>query len=172
MPFYLVAHDPSGENRDPRANTDVQVKIYAEDVLPVFTSVESFSWFVRARHSGPDRIRLVPLETDPIGLAITVERLEATAGLRRLIFDPRISYSGRWLYLQDPVPVGAYRRYIAELARGTKRLFAEGRARLGDEFPDPEERDELLSIWVASQADELDADARARAEEWEIEDGS
>jgi hypothetical protein len=66
--------------------------------------------------------------------------------------------------------VRSYCRYISELARGTKRLFAEGRAKLGDGGDSPGELSELVSVWVALQADKVDADARARMQEWEIED--
>jgi hypothetical protein len=85
-------------------------------------------------------------------------------GVKLLVVDPKISASGNWILQDDPWSVNSYRRYILELARGTKRLFAEGRAKLGDECDSPEELSELVSVWVALQAVKVDADARARME--------
>jgi hypothetical protein len=56
-------------------------------------------------------------------------------------------------------PVGSYCCYIWELTRGTRRLFAEVRAKLAGEFSDPEELREAVAVWSALQADRVNADA-------------
>jgi hypothetical protein len=97
------------------------------------------------------------------------QRLEATAGLEFLIFNPVAAFEGRWVGPEKPISVSAYRRYIIEVAHGVKRLFAEGKTKLGDRASTPEGQDELL-VWCALQAEKVSGNARALAEEWENQD--
>lgn len=156
MSSYVIVDTTGSGNSDSRATTDVQVIVYANDVVPVFTSPESFWEFVRAQHSAQDLIRPTPLELHPVKLAIMAERLQATADLKWLVFDPRISSRGWWILPQDPVSVNDYCRYILELALATKELFAEGRARFADECSSTEELDKMVRSWVALQVDKLE----------------
>ena len=172
MSFYVIVDAATSRNLDPGANTNVEVMIYADAVLPVFKQRESLLEFARAQHSAQDPFRPTPLEVDPLRLVAMVQDLQATTGLRSLVFDPVIGSLGEWILPEDPWSVSAYCRYMVELARITKRLFAEGRAKLGDEFSSPEELNKAVAVWVALQADKVNADARARMQEWEIEDGS
>jgi hypothetical protein len=172
MAPYVMIHASSSGKGDSQVNPDVQGVVCIDDVLPVFTSLESLSGFVRDFYSKEEPTRPTHLEIDPLKLAIVTEQLEVRAGLKFLVFDPRISSSGCYVLPKDPMSVSAYRLYILELARGTKRLFAEGRAELGDECSSSEEREELLHAWIALRTDKVEADARARMEEWEMEDDS
>jgi hypothetical protein len=164
---YVIVDAASSRNLDPGVDTDVEVLIYVHDVLPVFTSPEALAEFARAQHPAHDSIRPTPLEVDPLRLATMVEDLETTAGLRSMVFNPKISPSGYWISEKGPMSVSSYCRYMLELARGTKRLLAEGRAKLGERCSSLEERDELVRVWVALQADKVSDDARARVEEWD-----
>jgi hypothetical protein len=157
----VIADAASSRNLDPGPHTDVDVILYLDGVLPVFTSLKSLSEFARAQHPAEDPTCATPLAVDPIRLARMAGEIE---GVKLLVVDPKISASGNWILQDDPWSVNSYRRYILELARGTKRLFAEGRAKLGDECDSPEELSELVSVWVALQAVKVDADARARME--------
>lgn len=170
MPLYVIADAASSRNLDPGSHTDVEVMVYLDCILPVFNSRESLSEFARAQHPAEDPIRPTPLEVDPLRLATMAQDLGMTAGLKALVFDPEIRADGAWILQDDPCPVISYYRYMSELVRGTKKLFAEGRAKLGDECDSPGELSELVSVWVARQADKVNADARARMQEWEIED--
>ncbi len=172
MAPYVIVDTTENKNLDLHADPGVDVMIYLDDVLPVFTSPQSLWEFVQAWHSEQNPIRATPLEVDPITLATMAEEFEATAGLKWLIFDPRISSRGWWILPKDPISASSYCREIVELARGVKKMFAEGRATLADECSSPEELNKIVAVWVALQAEKVDADARARAKEWEIEDDS
>jgi len=165
VPYYVIPEDLDGGGSKPQA----RAKIY-DGVLPVFTSPGSFGWFVRAMYPTRVSSRLTPLEPDVLGLAYMAAELEESAGLKWLLFDPRISRNREWLYLKEPVSVGSFCRYLAEMCRGTKRLFAEGRAKLNFEHFSSEERDDALKVWVAIRGEKIKADARARTGEWEFED--
>ena len=172
MSPYVIVDTTYNENLDPCANAGVDVMSYLDGVLPVFTSQKLLWEFVRNWHSEEDPIRAVPLEVDAIQIGTMAQEFEATVGLKMLVFNPEISPSGYWIMQEDPISVSSYCRYILELACGTKRSFAEGREKLRDEFPDSEELNKAVAVWVALQADKVNADARARMEEWEIKDSS
>ncbi len=159
MAPYVIVDTTENKNLDLHADPGVDVMIYLDDVLPVFTSPQSLWEFVQAWHSEQNPIRATPLEVDPITLATMAEEFEATAGLKWLVFDPRISSRGWWILPQDPVSVNVYCRYILELALATKELFAEGRARFADECSSTEELDKMVRSWVALQVDKLEDDS-------------
>lgn len=166
MSLYVIVNDPSS---DPHASTDVKVRIYDSDILPVFNSLETLQEFVAFQHSADEPIQPTPFEIDAFELAVKVEMLGATAGLKFLIFDPVAAFEGRWVGPEKPISVNFYCRDMLEAVRGVKRLFAEGEAKLGDRASTPEGREELL-VWCVLQAEKIADDARARAEEWENQD--
>lgn len=88
-----------------------------------------------------------------------------------LIFNPVDASPGQWTSARKPMSVQAYCRYMKELVRGVKKLFAEGRENLGEQIPDTEERERILAVWGVLQTDSLAANARACAEEHHSADG-
>jgi hypothetical protein len=163
---YVIVDAVTSRNLIPGAHTDVDLMVYLDGVLPVFTSQESLSEFARAQHPAGDPIQPTPLEVDPIRLAIMAREL---ASVKALVVDPKISPSGTWIAQDNPRSASSYCRYIVELARTVKRLHAEGKDKLRDVCSDAEDLDKMVSVWVALQADKVNADARARVEEWEID---
>lgn len=170
MSFYVIVAATTAGNPDPSGTTSVKAVIYDDDVLPVFSSLESLWRFVGSSHSANNLVRPVPHKVNPVELAVMVEQWQAR-GLRYLVFDPASASAGRWQSAKKPMSVSAYRRYIVELAREVKKLRAEGEARFGDRFSGRDGRQELLA-WCALRAKEVTANARARAGEWETEDDS
>ena len=168
MPQYVIVDSAASKNAPPGAHTGEDVMVYLDGVLPLFTSQESLSEFARVVHPAGDPVWPTPLEVDPIRLAIMSSELE---GVKALVVDPEISSSGRWIIQDGPWSVRSYHRYIVELARAIKRLRAEGEEKLRGECSDSEELTKMVSVWITLQADKVDADARARVEEWETEDG-
>lgn len=81
MSPYVIVDTTENKNLDLHADTGVDVMIYLDDVLPVFTSQQSLWEFVQAWHSEQNPIRATPLEVDPITLATMAKEFEATEGL-------------------------------------------------------------------------------------------
>ena len=168
-PYVIV--DPSNDgDRESRPNTAIKVIIYDDNVLPVFSSLELSLSFIRAHHSTEEPARPMPFEIDPIKLAVMVGGPQHRH--LSMVFDPVAAAPGRWTSAKKPMSVSAYRRYMIELARGVKKLFAEGRTNLESSGLSPEKREKLLAVWGILQAEKVATDARARVGEWEIEDGS
>jgi hypothetical protein len=167
---YVIADASIYENSRPQPSTAVAVIIYDEDVLPVFSSRESTQDFIRTHHSVEEPTLPTPFEIDPIKLAVMVGGPQHRH--LSMIFNPVAASQGRWTSAKKPMSVSAYRRYVMELARGVKKLFAEGRKNLEGSGLSPEKREDLLADWGILQAEKVATDVRARVGEWEIEDGS
>jgi hypothetical protein len=167
---YVIGDASIFENSRPQPSTAVAVIVYDDDVLPVFSSRDFAQDFIKTHHSAEEPTSPMPFEIDPIKLAVMVGGPQH----RRLsmVFDPVAASAGRWTSAKKPMSVSAYRRYILELARGVKKLFAEGRKNLEGSGLNPEKREELLAVWGILQAEKVATDARARVGEWQIEDGS
>jgi hypothetical protein len=103
---------------------------------------------------------------DPIKLAAMAGELE---GVKLLAFDPMVLPSGTWVAQDSTWPVHMYRRYGDELDRTVNRLRAEVKEKHREKCSDPEYLDGVANIWVTLQFDKVEADVRARVEEWEIE---
>ena len=163
MSPYVIVDTSNDGDPESRPNTAAKVIIYDGDVVPVFSSRELTLEFIRTHHSAEESTRLMQFEVDPIRLAVLVDGPEHEH--LYLIFDPVDASPGRWTSARKPMSAQAYRRYMRELVRGVKKLFAEGREKLGEQIPDPEERERILAVWGVLQADSLAANARACAEE-------
>lgn len=170
MPLLVVVDAPGDANSNPQSGTDVHVRIYNKYVLPVFTSLKSYSEFVQAQHSAQDPIQPAPLEVDPPQLVTMVKQLEATADLELLAFDPVISPSGSWICPEGPISVMGYCRFISELDHETKKKTKEFREKLLAPDSSPEECERILRVWLGLWFDEMEANARARMKEWVIEE--
>jgi hypothetical protein len=167
---YIIVDASIYENSRPQPSTAVAVIIYDDDVLTVFSSWDFAQDFIRTHHSAEEPIRPMPFEIDPIRLAVMVGGPQHRH--LSMVFDPVAAAPGRWTSTKKPISVSAYRRYMIELARGVKRLFAEGRTNLEGSGMSPEKREDLLAVWGILQAEKIATDVRARVGEWEIEDGS
>ena len=165
--IYVIAD--AGGNGEPETQASTVVKIvFDHDALTVFTSQEILHDYTRAYFwRGP--IQPVAYALDPLRLANVVAQLEATRGLRSLVFDPSAVCDGRWTEPQIRIPARAYLRYIVGLLDGAGETYAEGKRQVEEHFSGPKGRGMLLA-WVAAQENEVTANAQARYEEWVLED--
>jgi hypothetical protein len=167
---YVIADAASSRYLYPGAPTDLEVMVYLDGILPVFSTRKALLEFARAQHPAEDSISPTPREVDQIRLMILVKEVSA---VKWLVADPKISASGNWIIEREPVSVSTYRRYMMELASGVERLFSEwlqSRANPED-FITGAAITEVVE-WIGLHTDKLDSDARARLREWEIEDDS
>lgn len=165
---YVIAYARGGEDSRLRTSAFADI-VSSAGVLPVFTLPEPFYDFVKAYFPEGGPARPVAFALSPLKLANIVSQLQATGGLESLIFDPSAVCDGLWAEPQIPIPARAYLRYISELMDNAGETLAEAKAKLDDHFAGPEGCEKLL-VWCASQEKEVIANARARHEEWVIED--
>jgi hypothetical protein len=166
---YVIVDASTYENSRPQPSTAVAVIVY-DDVLPVFSSRDFAQDFIKTHHSAEEPTSPMPFEIDLIKLADMVGGPQHRH--LSIVFDPVAASPGRWTSAKKPISVSAYRRYMIELVRGVRKLFAEGRKNLEGSGLNPEKREELLAVWGILQAEKVATDVRARVGEWEIEDGS
>ena len=165
--IYVIADAGGNGEAETRASTVVGI-VTDHDVLTVFTSQEILHDYTKAYFwKGP--IQPVAYALDPLSLANVVVHLEATSGLRSLVFDPSAVCDGRWTEPQIRIPARAYLRYIVGLMGGADETYAEGKRKVEEHFSDPKGRGMLLA-WVAAQEKEVTANLQARYEEWVLED--
>ena len=169
MSLYVIVDASIYENSRPQPSTAVAVIVY-DDVLPVFSSRDFAQDFIKTHHSAEEPTSPMPFQIHLIKLADIVGGPQHRH--LSMVFDPVAASPGRWTSAKKPMSVSAYRRYMIELARGVKKLFAEGRTNLESSGLSPEKREKLLAVWGILQAEKVATDARARVGEWEIEDGS
>jgi len=177
MAFHSLTNEPTeiyviadaGGNGEPETQASTVVGIVSDhDVLTVFTSQEILHDYTKAYFwKGP--IQPVAYALDPLRLANVVVQLEATTGLRSLVFDPSAVCDGWWTEPQIRIPARAYLRYIVGLMDGAGETYAEGKKKVEEHFSGPKGR-EMLLAWVAAQEREVTANAQARYEEWVLED--
>lgn len=165
---YVIAYARGGEDSRLRTSAFVDIVSMA-GVLPVFTLLEPWSDFVKAYFPEGGPLRPVAFALDPLKLANIVSQLQATGGLESLVFDPSAVCDGRWGEPQILIPARAYLRYISALMFSAGETLAEAKTKLDYLFSGPEGRGRLLA-WCATQEEEVIANARARHEEWVIED--
>ena len=165
--IYVIAD--AGGNEEPETLASTVVGIVTDhDVLTVFTSQEILHDYTKAYFwKGP--IQPVAYALDPLSLANVVVHLEATSGLRSLVFNPSAVCDGRWTEPQIRIPARAYLRYIVGLMGGADETYAEGKRKVEEHFSGPKGRGMLLA-WVAAQEKEVTANAQAWYEEWVLED--
>jgi hypothetical protein len=166
---YVIVDASIYENSRPQPSTAVAVIIY-DDVLPVFSSQDFAQDFIKTHHSAEELPSPMPFEIDLIKLADMVGGPQHRH--LSMVFDPVAASPGRWTSAKKPISVCAYRRYMIELVRGVRKLFAEGRTNLEGSGLNPEKREKLLAVWGILQAEKVSTDVRARVGEWEVEDGS
>jgi hypothetical protein len=165
--IYVIADSRGNGQSETQASTVVGI-VSDHDVLTVFTSQEILHDYTKAYFwKGP--IQPVAYALDPLRLANVVAQLEATRGLRSLVFDPSAVCDGRWTEPQIRIPARAYLCYIVGLMEGAGETFAEGKKKVEEHFSGPEGRGMLLA-WVAAQEKEVTANAQAQYEEWVLED--
>jgi hypothetical protein len=130
-PEYYIIMDRNIEEGAPSGGLRSTVLTLQEGtVRAVFTSVELARDFAETFYAEEDPITPVVTSMDAFKLANSVD-LSEEVGVREVVFDPEATSVGQWTDPQAIMPLSYYRRFIAELDSGLKRLFAEACMALG-----------------------------------------
>jgi hypothetical protein len=178
-PVYYIVMDRKSEKGAPSGGlTSTVLTLQEGSVRAVFTSVELARDFAEIFYAEEDHITPVIGAFDAFKLAHSVD-LSEEIGVRELVFDPEATSVGQWTDPQVIMPLSYYRRYVAELDSGLEKLFAEACMALGYgpegppfEIPWVKEERAWVEDWCWSRVEDVAEDARARASEWETNDGS
>ena len=168
MLFYLIANAPNDVGLDLKRVPLLYIPYYGDGIVPVHTSLQSCSPFVRRCNGEEESRQFVGLGKDPFQLAEMVESLKAFGG-KSLYFDPLPAPDGEIWTWGEPIPMDDYRSLIAGIRPEFEKLGEEAVTR----FKQPSHlRDEPFVRWRNQQVEEIVADILCWIEEWTAINGS
>lgn len=168
MPYYPIINRASIEPQDSEGGgTAEMMTLGSEDevILPVFTSLDRFWAFVDKYYAGDDSVQPSTLPLTPFRLAEMVEPMSQGGKLDALILNPVMVSAGELWSAVDPIMVGEYCHFIAEIRPDLEKLAQEAEAKFCH-LPDSEASKKSLE-WMDPHIQEAVDNARARMAEWQ-----
>ncbi len=171
MPLYLMRGKASAEVQNSRDVGEVlTLEEKGDPVLPIFTSLGSFSVFVEAHYADKERVEVTPLRINIFELVDMAEAMEKAGGPEYVVLDPKTISSGKWKRMHKPIPLKGVCRFMNEIRPGVETLAEEASARVGAPGDMEAFRREIERN--AARIDQVAGDAIARIAEWEVEEDS